>query len=157
MHIDFRSLTESDLPSLRKWFRDRELARRISYPTDSWFTYVTSNPQVRCWLAQSHERMLAMMQVDESDDGTGYIDIALNPVLRGRGIGRAVLSAFLRGPGGSYPALEAYVEPDNAASIATFASCGFLVQLLPEADGMRRLVHSKTVLTEAIRGEDTAH
>lgn len=132
MQIVFRPLASDDLPELRTWFKDSELSRRLSFPTDDWFAYVTAGADARCWVALDAGKLIAIMQVDREDSERGYIDLAVRPHLRGQGIGTAVLTAFLSGPGGVYGILEGRIEPDNAASLACCRRCGF--EILPELD-----------------------
>lgn len=141
MQILFRPLTGHDLPELRSWFGDRELSRRLSFPTDEWFAYVTAGPNARCWIALDGNNIIATMQVDSDDGERGYLDLAIRPPLRGRGYGTAVLAAFLRGPGRRWAILEGRIEPDNVASLACCRRCGF--EILPDrdADGMVQAIY----------------
>ena len=132
MQITFRPVTSDDLLELRTWFNDSELSRRLSFPTDDWFAYVTAGADARCWVALDAGKVIAMMQVDREDSERGYLDLAVCPHLRGQGIGTAVLTAFLSGPGGVYRILEGRIEPDNAASLACCRRSGF--EILPELD-----------------------
>ncbi|MBT9372620.1 GNAT family N-acetyltransferase [Rhizobium sp. CSW-27] len=141
MQITFRPLASDDLPELHTWFKDAELSRRLSFPTDDWFAYVTAGADARCWVASDAGELIAMIQVDREDSERGYLDLAVRPQLRGQGIGTAVLKAFLSGPGGIYGILEGRIEPDNAASLACCRRCGF--EILPEldADGLQPAIY----------------
>ncbi|MDX8443495.1 GNAT family N-acetyltransferase [Mesorhizobium australafricanum] len=141
MQISFRLFTVDDLPEFRAWFADAELSRRLSFPTDEWFAYVTAGGAARSWVALDADRMIAQMQVDREDAERGYLDLAMRPHLRGRGLGAAVLAAFLSGPGRAYPILEGRIEPDNAASLACCRRCGFVILPEPDADGFIQAVY----------------
>lgn len=136
MQIIFRPLTDNDLPQLRAWFADAELSRRLSFPSDEWFAYVTAGADARCWVALNAGRIVAAIQVDHESSEVGYLDLAVRPSLRGQGIGTAVLAAFLSGPGRAYATLEGRIEPDNAASLACCRRCGFEILPKPDADGL---------------------
>jgi len=136
MHIIFRPLVSDDLPELRTWFEDAELSRRLSFPTDEWFAYVKAGAAARCWVALDAGRIIAVTQVDREGSERGYLDLAVRPHLRGRGIGTTVLAAFLSGPGLAYATLEGRIEPDNAASLACCRRCGFEILPTPDADGL---------------------
>lgn len=136
MRIIFRPLARSDLQVLRIWFEDAELSRRLSFPTDEWFAYVTADADANCWVALDAGRIIALMQVDREDFDKGYLDLAVDPRLRGQGFGTAVLMAFLSGPGTAYAILEGRIAPDNAASIAACRRCGFEILPEPDADGL---------------------
>ncbi len=136
MQIIFRLISSNDLPVLRKWFEDAELSRRLSFPTDEWFAYVTAGADARCWLALDAGERVAVIQVDREGSELGYLDLAVRPSLRGQGIGMGVLAAFLSGPGCDYAVLEGRIEPDNAASLACCRRCGFEILPTPDADGL---------------------
>ena len=51
MRITFQIFTRDDLAEFRAWFDDAELSRRLSFPTDQWFAYVTAGDSARCWAA----------------------------------------------------------------------------------------------------------
>ena len=78
------------------WFRDPELNRRISAPTEQWFQYVTAGAGNRAWLVYEGFLPVGLVQLDTGSDQTGSISLAVNPYLRARGYGRRILSAFLR-------------------------------------------------------------
>lgn len=94
---------------------------------------LTTAGVARCWAALSPAgKMIAELQVDREEPERGYLDIALRPDLRRRGLGTTVLSAFLSGPGRVYPILKPRIEADNTTSLACARSCGF--ELMPDRD-----------------------
>lgn len=141
MHITFRPLKNDDLPELRSWFEDAELSRRLSFPTDEWFAYVTVGDAARCWVALVVDRIVAEVQVDREDSERGYLDFAVRPNLRGKGVGAAVLSKFLTGPGRAYSVLEGRIEPDNLASVSCCQRCGFVMLPERDADGFIQAIY----------------
>jgi RimJ/RimL family protein N-acetyltransferase len=145
MQIIFRPLTGNDLPVLRAWFADAELSRRLSFPSDEWFAYVTVGAAARCWVALDASRIVAMIQIDRENSHVGYLDLAVRPSLRGQGIGTAVLAAFLSGPGRAYATLEGRIEPDNAASLACCRRCGFEILPKPDADGLLPVIYRSSL------------
>ncbi|NHF71745.1 GNAT family N-acetyltransferase [Paracoccus xiamenensis] len=136
MQVRFRNIQKSDLKELRGWFSDAELSRRVAFPTDDWFDYVTVGRDSICWLALDGDTVIGKLQVDRDEKGGGYIDIAIRPDLRGKGVGAAVLAGFIEGPGADYVLLDARIEPDNLASLACFRRCGFDIRSTPDEDGM---------------------
>lgn len=132
MQIVFQLISRDDLSDLRTWHTDSEISRRLSFPTDVWFDYVTRKPTVNCWMARDLTDQVGVVQVDCDGGGLGYLDFAVRPDLRGRGIGRILLAAFLSGPGSRYEVLEGRIAPDNVASLACCRRCGF--KILPERD-----------------------
>jgi L-amino acid N-acyltransferase YncA len=151
MQVEFRSFEQADLDVIRSWFDDAETARRMSYPTDEWFAYVSSDI-ARCWVATDVDgEVLAHIQVDRADAERGYVDLVVRPDLRGRGLGTAVLKAFVTGPGRAYAALEGAIAPDNAASLACAQRSGFDLLPEPDQDGFIRatLEHSQNACPHA--------
>ena len=131
MQLTVRHLLPQELPEIRSWYEDAELARRLTYPTDEWYTAVSREGQ-ESWVAVDETNtIVAKMQVDRDGD-IGYIDLAVRPELRRRGFGSAALMAFIAGPGKAYSMLEGRIEPDNIASLACVRRCGF--RLLDEFD-----------------------
>lgn len=141
MQITFQTLTADDLREVRRWFEDIELSRRLSFPTDEWFAYVTAGDTAHCWLAFAAGQPIAQVQVDRGNAGNGYFDFAVRPDLRGQRVGVAVLSAFLSGPGRAYSVLEGQIEPDNAASLACCLRCGFTILPERDADGFIQAIY----------------
>lgn len=142
MPIILRFIASNDLPELRTWFVDSELSRRLAFPTNEWFTYVTAEAAARCWVAFDAGRIVALTQVDHEESGLGYLSFAVHPSLRGKGTGTAVLAAFLSGPGRAYAILEGRVEPDNAASLACCRRCGFEILMTPDSDGLLPAIYN---------------
>jgi RimJ/RimL family protein N-acetyltransferase len=145
VQILFRPFHADDLSELRTWFEDAEVARRLSFPTDEWFAYVTAGETASCWAATgADDRMIGQLQIDREDSGLGYLEFVLRPDLQGRGTGTAMLRAFLAGPGQGYTAVEAHIEADNSASIACCRRCDFTMLPERDADGFVRAIYRGT-------------
>jgi L-amino acid N-acyltransferase YncA len=73
-----------------------------------------------------------------SDRPTGSIAFAVDPQVRGRGLGRAMLSALVRAPElASVAVFEAGVDPKNVASRRCLEAAGFaLASEEPDAEGL---------------------
>lgn len=138
MAVVFRPIVASDLAHLRSWFEDEELSRRLSYPTEEWFSYVRGTGIAQCWIAQKGIELVAQLQVDHVPGEPAYLDIAVRPDLRGNGLGQSILSAFLEGPGEAYPVLVGHIEPDNLASLRCCQKCGFVLSGAVDKDGFIR-------------------
>jgi RimJ/RimL family protein N-acetyltransferase len=141
MQFLFRQFEKADLPVLRSWFADSELARRLSYPSDEWFAHVSGGNASRCWSTWSVKgEMVAEVQVDREGAERGYIEFCIRPDLRGRGLGIAALDAFILGPGKAYLILDGRIAPDNYASLTCCRRCGFQLSPEPDEDGFIRAV-----------------
>ena len=131
-----RPFAADDLPMLREWFRDGELSRRLSYPTDAWFAHI-QGPESRCWMVCREDgQAIAVIQVDRDDSGTGFIDLSVKPDLRGNGVGTASLRLFLQTEGHAFPSLCGSIEPDNRASVGCAQKAGFVVADVLDDDGL---------------------
>ncbi|UUX48357.1 GNAT family N-acetyltransferase [Nisaea acidiphila] len=131
----FARFEANDLAEYQSWFTDGELSRRLSYPDERWFSYLGAD-HVACWAVKSGAgEMIAVVQADREPDGACFFDIALRPQLRGQGLGRKVLDAFISGPARAYRELRATVVPDNQASIAMVRRRGFRQGEAPDEDG----------------------
>lgn len=87
---------------------------------------------------------LRKIQVDRDEDGVGHIELAVRPDLRGNGFGKRILRAFLSGPGRTFAELHAHIEIGNAASLACFQRCGFVVGAEQDDDEFFLLVWRPT-------------
>ncbi|EKF17771.1 GNAT family N-acetyltransferase [Nitratireductor pacificus] len=138
-----RPFGADDLSILREWFRDRELSRRLSYPTDAWFAHI-QGPKSQCWIVcQEDGQAIAAIQVDREDDGVGFIDLAVKPDLRGKGIGTASLRHFLQTEAPAFRVLSGSIEPDNRASIGCAQKAGFVVADALDDDGLLPVIWTR--------------
>ncbi len=124
--LDFQFLNRAGLALLADWFRDPELTRRISAPTEQWFQHVTAKAGNGAWLVYEGPLPVGLVQLDTCPDQTGSIALAVNPRLRSCGYGKRILSAFLRGAAAQrLDHIEACIEADNFASLRCFQAAGF--------------------------------
>ena len=126
MCFDFKPLEEGSRAIFATWFRDPDVRRGATYPGDRWFDYVTNAPHAHCWAVFDGSRMVAEVQVDAFPDEPATIAIVVDPDLHRQGIGTAVLGAFLTVFGGRFPQIDAFIEPENRASIKVFERNGFV-------------------------------
>ena len=123
----FTPLNESGLSVIRSWFNDPELKHRIEYPTDIWFHFVSTEPNIYSWIIEEDDRPVGQLQLDVDDSQTGYIGIYVNPALRRQGYGKRILqSLFARPEVAPLNKIMAPAEIDNLASQACLKSVGFL-------------------------------
>jgi RimJ/RimL family protein N-acetyltransferase len=134
--MDWVAVSEQTLELLLGWFRDGELRRRLGPPTPGWIRSVTGNPDASGWLALENGTPVGFVQM-ERQQRTGTILFAVRPDLRRQGVGRRLLIEFTKQPAlTSIDRLEAYVEPDHAASRRCLAAAGFtLTSAAPNPDG----------------------
>ncbi len=135
-------LKEQDLTMLEAWFQDAEVKRRLEgmLPLQGWFSYVQSSLDYFVWAAFSENDPVGVIMIEQEqqeEQSTGSIAIVVNPELRGKGYGRAILTKVM-----SLPELQhikrwhAGIEADNAACLKCFQSAGFLFDSMePDEDG----------------------
>ncbi|MCB8981992.1 MAG: GNAT family N-acetyltransferase [Ardenticatenaceae bacterium] len=141
----FTPLNESGLSVIRSWFNDPELKHRIEYPTDIWFHFVSTEPNIYSWIIEEDDRPVGQLQLDVDDSQTGYIGIYVNPALRRQGYGKRILqSLFARPEVAPLNKIMAPAEIDNLASQACLKSVGFLQEESElEEDGFFSFVYAK--------------
>ena len=124
--LTFALLDETGLSILRSWYSDPELQRRLEYPTQTWFDYVSGEPNVHAWMIQEDDLSVGHLQLDVGADQTGYIGFCVKPELRNQGYGKRILRAFLaRSEVRTLNRIVAEAEVDNSASHSCLKAAGF--------------------------------
>ncbi len=125
------------------WFRDPELVRRVSVPTPEWLHYVTTTPGVFAWLIYHAAMPVGQIQLDTMPEHLGSLAYVVNPTLRRRGYGTAMLKALLSRPeAGALKQIDAAVEPDNIVSRRCLEAAGFVLQKgEPDHDGLLHYIY----------------
>ena len=166
MEITFRRLTEDDLPTMHKWLNEPGVVRWWEGDDVSWAGVVRdygsgSDEHVEHWIASVDGRDVGWIQcyptaeepeeaepwwalgVDRTAAGIDYL--VGDPVDRGRGIGSAMIRAFLaevvfgRHPGWTQAC--AAPEAANLASWRALGRAGFrFAGVVPGHDGAARLM-----------------
>ena len=117
----------TDLLMLQSWFQDAEHARRIDYPTQQWFDFVTTVSNRFARVAYEGNAPIGFVQYECKPDGTASLAYYVRPDLRGRGYGKQLLQAILAAPDSIHAtAIWAGVDPDNLASLRCFEAVGFV-------------------------------
>lgn len=127
--IHFRELAEDDVPVIRSWHEDPELAGRYggkAWPEKLW-EIMRKDENRKCWLAVHDGLIVGYVDFEiHADEKCAWIGLAVNPEIRGKGFGKAILKQFLEQPfAREYGEIKAGIEPDNAASVKCFEAAGF--------------------------------
>ncbi|MBK7073573.1 MAG: GNAT family N-acetyltransferase [Myxococcales bacterium] len=89
-----------------------------------WFAARLADPHGQIWIAEVAGVAVGVVRIErERADADGRISIVLDPAWRGRGVGRAIITAACAADPG---AVIAEIRPDNLASQAAFAAAGFV-------------------------------
>jgi RimJ/RimL family protein N-acetyltransferase len=125
----------ADSALLLEWRNDADTVRNsfVSEPVPPdvhtrWLTGRLNDPATRIYVGYLDGTPVGMVRVDV-DDAVGQISIAVAPTMRGCGVGKALLSAFVaeRRTDGQFSRLEGRVRSTNEGSLKIFAAAGFAV------------------------------
>lgn len=124
----FRPAENVDSERLLSWRNDeRTRASSINMNTvspedhDRWFENILRAESPRVFIAEDNGIPVGTIRRDENE-GELYLSWTVNPDFRGRGIGEAMLSSFIRLQPAVYKAL---IKEENTASIHIAERCGF--------------------------------
>ncbi len=130
-----RKTLESDALRIWQWRNDPEV-RAISFATEridwedhqNWVREKLADPKC-LWLVASHEEWgtVGHVRFDMGTDATALIAITIAPELRGRGIGKALISRSAEEAFSQLPVqkIVAQIKPHNSASDRAFRQAGF--------------------------------
>ncbi len=127
--IHFRELAKDDVPVIHGWHENPELAGRYggrAWPEKLW-EIMQKDEKRKCWLAIHDGLIVGYVDFEiHADEKNAWIGMAVNPELRGKGFGKAILKQFLDQPfAKEYAEVKAGIEPDNVASVKCFEAVGF--------------------------------
>lgn len=146
--ITLRAETADDLPFLRRLYGDHraeELAR-VNWPEiarerflDSQFDHQRAHftaqfPDCDFMIVlRGRSAPVGRLYLDRSADPWHLVDISLDPGLRGRGVGAALLAWIM----GSAPAIDLHVARDNPRAEALYRRLGFAEHMSTSATHKR--------------------
>jgi RimJ/RimL family protein N-acetyltransferase len=129
---------------LQSWFQDAELKRRLAFPSESWFEFVTTDPVQRAQIAYESSTPVGFVHYEHESDGRVALAFGVRPDLRGRGYGKRILRAVLASPElASVERVWGGVEPDNVASIRCLTAVGFTSEPYPEEPSMVKMIYHR--------------
>jgi ribosomal protein S18 acetylase RimI-like enzyme len=133
MALSWREAELGDAPLLWRWANDAETRgnafSKAPIPYEShlaWLRRRLASDATRLWIFADDEGPVGQVRFDFAGD-VADIDIAVAPERRGRGHGRAMLTAALRALRAERAGVRprAAVLPHNTRSLAMFRACGF--------------------------------
>jgi L-amino acid N-acyltransferase YncA len=147
--VRIRALDESDWPAVAAIYAEGIATGDATFETEvpSWETWDEAHPSLRL-VAEEDGAVLGFAALSPYSHrrcyrGVGEESVYVGEAARGRGVGRALLDALVaRAEADGYWTLLAGVFPENEASLALHAACGFHVvgrhERLGERDGVWR-------------------
>lgn len=135
--MHFRPFLRDDFAEYRAWYDDPQLNEQLGPMDEEWLEYVLADRggEQLCFFEES--RLVAVIGLAEDPDVDAWVisDIAVNPALRGQGIGRRALQLLLEHPRYRRRRIwQAYVTEDNPAARAFFARLGWHCVAEPGAE-----------------------
>jgi len=142
--VTLRDLREGDDAVIGEWFNDKETAKRLEayVPLRKWLKYMKAVRNRHMFMACDGDRYVGMVDLElEDNHTTGYIAIVVGPEMRGNGYGTQMVRALLdHSSVKGLASLQAGVEHDNAACLASLREVGFkAVDETPDKDGFINL------------------
>jgi RimJ/RimL family protein N-acetyltransferase len=133
--LSVRLAVPADAPRVFPW-RNAEATRRFFHDSGpltldghiAWFHQALADPDRVLLIGESATAPIGVLRYDLSES-TAMVSVYLDPALRGRGYGTALLLAgerWLRDQRESVAALRAEIRAGNTASHAAFARAGFV-------------------------------
>jgi len=139
----FVPLDEEGFQIYSSWFAVADGKDWVTAPTRQLLDYIQTSPIAHAWLVHTDGVPMAFVQMDVEPWQRGSLAIFVKPGERGLGHGRQILRALLARPEvAQLQALEAFIDPENVASLRCCLAAGFVqTSATPDADGLLRLVH----------------
>lgn len=135
-----RRATQADAADVWRWRQD-PLTRAMSRSQGEvaledhlrWFSAALADPRRTMLIGEADDQKVGLVRFDLED--VAEVSINVNPDLRGRGYGQALLLAAMSGVDGD---VWAEIREENLASQRIFEQAGFVFQDV--RDGLRRYV-----------------
>jgi RimJ/RimL family protein N-acetyltransferase len=149
-----RTASAADAELLWEWANDPE-TRRWSFHEAPipWETHVAwldsrlADPATRIYIVSADGAPRAVVRYESGGSGVAVVSIVVNPVERGRGWGTRALRLACPTAVRELAAkrVDAYIKPDNRASIRAFERAGFALSVDEgDADALRMAWHPES-------------
>jgi UDP-2,4-diacetamido-2,4,6-trideoxy-beta-L-altropyranose hydrolase len=147
--LRLRRVQEKDCRQLWEWANDPEV-RPLSFATETilwerhleWFNSKLRDPNAVLYLVVDSEGIAAGQVRYHIDNTKATVSISMAPPFRGKGYGKAVLAMATADLFRTTPVTEidAYVKPNNAASLGLFTRAGYARETI-EIIGGHQAIH----------------
>lgn len=132
--LELRPARMDDAGLLLAWRNDPDTIRNsfsgvAVAPSDhrNWLTQRLRDPASRIYVATMDGAPMGMARLDVRDVGVAGVSVAVDPAMRGRRLGTALLSTLVgaMAEDQQVTTLVAHVKPENTASVRAFSAAGF--------------------------------
>lgn len=128
MKLEFKRADLSHMKLIFDW-RNDPVTREFAHQTEplvweqhsTWFQSTLKNPKREIYIVNKAGVPAAMIRRDR-EENSWLISIVVSPESRGQGVGKAVLTQFVKEFPDTY---FAEIKPNNQASINSFSAAGF--------------------------------
>ena len=146
--IIFRFFEREDFQEYSSWFDDETLNRELGPLDDEWLQAVLNEDPRAEYVFFRHHQMISIIGIahpsEEHAEHSEWViaSVAVNPQLRGQGIGRETIGALQRRLAKAYPESArtwvAIVDRENAPARAFFEKTGWTFSKTADESGMYR-------------------
>ncbi|HEX8834431.1 MAG TPA: GNAT family N-acetyltransferase [Abditibacteriaceae bacterium] len=147
--ITFVDLDETHLPTLEKWFENRELSERLRgmLPLKEFFNFVQTQANYYAWIALEEGQPVGatLVQFNVERSAPQSFAFFVKPQLQSKGYGRRIVRLLVSQP--EFLGVQRWqvgIEPDNMASRHCLSAVGFVADRdTPDEDGLLQYVYFK--------------
>lgn len=144
----FKKLKKAHQSILQEWFKDKATRKHLGgmLPLENCVNYMLSSVDTLPYFVFENETPIGMVDLEfdsksvcrEGREKKASISLLINPNLRKKGLGTFLLNTILQlDCCKNCTHLDAFIDPDNIASIKCFQKAGFIkMNKTPDKDGM---------------------
>ncbi|MGN9867014.1 GNAT family N-acetyltransferase [Bacillus swezeyi] len=142
---EFRLFQKEDIEWLQTWFEDGEVQKRLEgmMPLHDWYNFVEENENYQVWAALQDGKPVGAVMVEVEEGFTGNIALLVDPFLRSKGYGKAIIKRTVQlSEMSRIKKWFAGIEEDNHACLRCFQSIGYSFESdQPDEDGYYSLIY----------------
>lgn len=137
MKLVFEPFRPEDFPEYKNWYKDGDLNQRLGPMDDDWLKHILKEADGMEYAVRSNGDMIAVVgfKMPTKEHPAHYLtDLAVNPAMRGSGIGSAVVQELIRLHPGTW---KTFVDEKNEDAKRFFERNGWkCISQKPDTDGM---------------------
>ena len=137
----FKKLKKEHQSILQEWLKDKATQEHLGgmLPLENFINYLITASDRLPYFVFENELPIGMVDIEfYPKEKTASLSLLINPDLRKKGLGTFLLKSILQLDSfKNYTRLDAFIEPDNIASIKCFQKADFVkMNEVPDEDGM---------------------